>query len=166
MVNMAKIYTEEAKYSGEDDSFDFKLSTFHDIYSKADVPAEAKIKTFPTMLKGLALDYYYAKIIVNGRPSNLELICAGIRSYFEKAEHRRSVLSKWNATTLKSVMKKPENEGRSMEECLQLMIKDLRHLQHELNLEFRSDKFIHNKLINGCQDVPACQYACFKPPDN
>lgn len=53
-----------------------------------------------------------------------------------------------------------------MEECLQLMIKDLRHLQHGLDPEFRSDKFIHNKLINACQDIPACQYACFKPSDH
>ena len=52
-----------------------------------------------------------------------------------------------------------------MEECLQLLIKDLRHLQHGLDAELRTDKFIHNKLINACQDIPACQYACFKPAD-
>lgn len=53
-----------------------------------------------------------------------------------------------------------------MEESLQLLIKELRHLQHGLDFEFRTDKFIHNKLINACQDVSACQYACFKPSDS
>ena len=61
---------------------------------------------------------------------------------------------------MKSVMDK--NEGKSMEECLQLFIKDLRHLQHDLDMELRTDKFIHNKLVNACQELPACQYACFK----
>ena len=53
----------------------------------------------------------------------------------------------------------------SMEECLQLLLKDLRHLQHWLDAKLCTDKFIHNKLINACQDIPACQYICFKPAD-
>ena len=53
-----------------------------------------------------------------------------------------------------------------MNECLQLLIKELRHLQHNLNEEFRTDKFIHNKLITACQDISACQYACFKSSDS
>ena len=62
-------------------------------------------------------------------------------------------------------MSKAENEGKSMEKCLQLLIKDLCHLQHGLDSELRTNKFIYNKLINACQEVPACQYACFKPSD-
>jgi hypothetical protein len=58
------------------------------------------------------------------------------------------------------------NEGKSAEECLQLLIKQLRHLQHGLDPELRSEKFIHNKLINACQDVSACQYVCFKLSDS
>lgn len=52
--SLAKMYTEDAKYSGEEDSFTFKLSMFHDICNKADVLQEAKLKAFPTML-GLLL---------------------------------------------------------------------------------------------------------------
>ncbi len=66
-------------------------------------------------------------------------------------------------TTLKSIMEK--NEGKPMEECLQHFIQDLCHLQHGLDFELRTNKFIYNKLINACQDVPACQYVCFKPAD-
>jgi chaperonin GroEL (HSP60 family) len=58
------------------------------------------------------------------------------------------------------------NESKSIEECLQLLIKQLRHLQHDLNSKLRSEKFIHNKLINACQNVIACQYACFKLSDS
>lgn len=89
--------------------------------------------------------------------------CYLIRAYFEGAEYKRSVLSRWNGITLKSVMSKVENEGKSIEECLQLLIKDLRHLQHGLDPELRTDKFIHHKLVDACQEISACQYACFNP---
>lgn len=58
-----------------------------------------------------------------------------------------------------------KNEEKQVEKCLQLLIKDLRHLQYRLDVELRTDKFINKKLINVCQDFPACQYACFKPAD-
>ncbi len=57
------------------------------------------------------------------------------------------------------------NESKSMNECLQLLIKELRHLQHDLESTFRIDEFIHNKLVNACQKISACQYACFKFSD-
>jgi hypothetical protein len=58
------------------------------------------------------------------------------------------------------------NENKSMNECLQLLIKELRHLQHDLESILRIDDFIHNKLINACQKISACQYACFKSSDS
>ncbi len=63
-------------------------------------------------------------------------------------------------------MNKTENEKKSMNECLQLLIKKLRHLQHDLESILRIDDFIHNKLINACQEISACQYACFKFSDS
>ncbi len=63
-------------------------------------------------------------------------------------------------------MHKTENEKKFMNECLQLLIKELRHLQHDLESTLRIDDFIHNKLINACQKISACQYACFKSSDN
>ncbi len=53
-----------------------------------------------------------------------------------------------------------------MNECLQLLIKELRHLQHDLEPILRIDDFIHNKLVNACQKISACQYACFKSSDS
>jgi hypothetical protein len=62
-------------------------------------------------------------------------------------------------------MHKTENERKFTNECLQLLIKSLRHLQHDLESTFRIDEFIHNKLVNACQKISACQYACFKSSD-
>ncbi len=58
------------------------------------------------------------------------------------------------------------NEDKSIEKCLQLLIKQLRHLQHDLNSKLRSETFIYNKLINACQDVFVYQYVCFRFSDS
>ncbi len=94
LSNLAKIYINEAKYSGRNDSFTFKLAIFHDICSRSDVPLEAKMKTFPTMLKGLALDYYYSNISTRVVALNFDQVCNSIRNYFKRAEYKQSVFSK------------------------------------------------------------------------
>lgn len=65
LSKVAKIYTNKAKYSGCNDSFIFELAIFHDISSKADIPPNTKMKAFPTMLKRLALEYYYSNISIS-----------------------------------------------------------------------------------------------------
>ena len=67
-------------------------------------------------------------------------------------------------TTLKSIIEK--NEEKLIEKCRQLLIKDFCHLQYWLDAKLCTNKFIHNKLINACQDILACQYPCFKPVDS
>ena len=59
-----------------------------------------------------------------------------------------------------------KNEIKFMKNCLQLLFKKLRHLQHELNSKFRIEKFFHNKLINACQNISICQYVYFKSSNN
>ncbi len=58
------------------------------------------------------------------------------------------------------------NKNKFMKEYLHLLIKYLRHLQHKLDSKLRSERFIHNKLINVCQNVSTCQYACYKSSDS
>lgn len=48
--NLGKMYTDEMKYSGENDNFDYKLVIFNDFCDRADVPEAAKAKAYPTML--------------------------------------------------------------------------------------------------------------------
>ena len=162
LSNLAKFYDDDSKYSGESDNFDFKFIVFSDLCERADIPQKARAKAFPTMLRGLALDYYYSSL----KRLPLEKACELIKKYFEGDEYKRGIMSKWNSITLKSMIEKHQPEGKSVEECLQLLIKELRHLQHGLDMEFGSDKFLLNKLINACQEIPACQYACYKPADN
>ena len=56
------MYMEDNKYSKKDDNFDFKLTIFYDLCSKADVPQETKVKAYFTMLRGLILNYYYTNL--------------------------------------------------------------------------------------------------------
>ena len=160
------MYSDEIKYSGENDSWNFKLIIFHDMCARAKVPEAAKLMALPIMLKGLVLDYYYSNVAVRRLALNFVQACVLINAYFEGAEYKRNVLVKWNAIFFRSVMVISKYQGKPMHECFQLLIKELRHLQHDLDEEFRIDKFIHNKLITACQNVSACQYACFKPSDS
>jgi hypothetical protein len=167
LANLAKLYTNEAKYSDENDSCSFKLTIFHDMCDRADVSQSAKLKAFSSMLKDLTLDFYYSNMFISTIiVITFNEVCFSMRNYFEDVEYRRSILSKRNNLSLKSIMIKSENESKFIEKCLQLLIKNLRHRQHDLNSKLRTEKFIHNKLINACQDVFACQYVCFKLSDS
>ena len=54
-----KTYIEEQKYNSYNNSFDFKLNIFYDIYDRSRLPTIGYAKAFPIILKGLALTYYY-----------------------------------------------------------------------------------------------------------
>ena len=53
------MYIEEQKYGGLNESLDFKLTIFYDIYNRTDMPPEAYLKAFPIILKGIALEHFY-----------------------------------------------------------------------------------------------------------
>ncbi len=95
LVNLAKLYTDEAKYSEKNDNFSFKLIMFNDMCDRVDVSLEAKLKAFLTMLKRLALNYYYANVTSSKNDSfTFDDVCISIMSYFESAEYKRSILNK------------------------------------------------------------------------
>ena len=56
------MYIKDNKYNGEDDNFNFELTIFYDFYSKANMPQKAKVKAYPTMLRGLIFNYYYTNL--------------------------------------------------------------------------------------------------------
>ena len=107
------MYIEESKYSGEDDNFNRKLTIFNDLYNRVGIPQEVKIKGFPTMLRSIALNFYYKN---KATYTTFNGICNTIRNYFKGLEYKRRVLIKWNAITLKIVIIK--SEGKSIEDCL------------------------------------------------
>ncbi len=167
LANLAKLYTNKAKYNDENDSFFFKLTIFHNMCDRADVSQSIKLKAFFIMLKDLILDYYYSNMFINIIiVITFDEVCFSMKNYFEKVEYKRDILFKWDNLILKAIMIKSKNENKFIEKCLQLLIENLRHLQHDLNSTLRWKKFIHNKLINACQDVFVCQYACFKFSDS
>jgi hypothetical protein len=93
LANLAKLYTNEAKYSDENDSFSFKLTIFHDMCDRANVLQSAKLKAFFIMLKDLTLDYYYSNMSTDIFII-FDEVCFSMRNYFENAEYRRDILFK------------------------------------------------------------------------
>ncbi|KHJ36285.1 hypothetical protein EV44_g3695 [Erysiphe necator] len=146
--------------SNKEDNFEFKLAIFHDLFERSRVLAYMRSQAYPTMLRGLALDHYYENIESN-KKTNFEIKCLATSQYFEGPEYKRKILTKWNGISLNSI--KDLNVDKTARGCLQILTKELRHLQHGLDHDLRTDKSLHNKLINACQKVPACQLACFKP---
>ena len=59
-------------------------------------------------------------------------------------------------------MRKIENENFFLNNCFQLFIQNLKHLQHELIMNFQNDDFFHNKFIIACRNVFVCRFACYK----
>jgi hypothetical protein len=156
---VAKIYTEEQKYGGIDESFDYKLKIFYDICKRAGLPNTAYIDAFPTMLKGLAQDHFYNHDL-SERP--FDQACTHLRNFFEGPGYYRKNLDEWNATTLASIVQ--ENTSKTLYQCLQLLITKLRNLQHGLTHGLRTTDFLHNKLVTACQGIPACRIAISDPP--
>ena len=77
------MYIEEQKYGGLNESLDFKLTIFYDIYNRIDVPPEAYLKAFPTMLKGMALEHFYNTKAAQIYDFNFEKVCIHVRNFFE-----------------------------------------------------------------------------------
>ena len=80
------------------------------------------------MLRGLALDHYYTNLKNVTLTLLLNQICDATRNYFEGPKYRRSILGQWNSITLRSIISKGENTRKLTLDCLQLLIKELRHL--------------------------------------
>ena len=88
------MYSDEAKYNDENDSWNFKLIIFHDMCVKAEVSETAKLITFSIMLKNLALNYYYSNVSTQKLALNFVQTCVLISVYFEGAEYKRKMLTK------------------------------------------------------------------------
>jgi hypothetical protein len=120
---VAKIYTKEQKYNRSNGNFDHKLTIFLDICQYIELPQEALMRAFPTILKGLAQDHFYSNQLSQ---HTYKEACINIRSFFKGPGFERRNLDMWNATTLASVTAKfPE---KTTFETIQLLINELRQL--------------------------------------
>ena len=112
------MYIKDNKYSREDDNFDFKFIIFYDFCGKADIPQEAKVKAYPTMLRGLTFNYYYTNLKNITLTFSFNQICNITCNYFKGPKYKYGILRQWNLIILKSIISKGENAGKSTLDCL------------------------------------------------
>ena len=156
---VAKQYTDDEKFTGTSGgSFDYKLGIFLDICQRVELPRESVMRAFPTMLKGLALQYFHNNRLAH---QSFETACTNIRNFFEGPGFYRRNLDKWESINLSSIA--AENPDKSTLELVQLMITTLTQLQYGLEDDFRSQRTLYNKIIRSCQGSPACRYAISAP---
>ena len=53
------------------------------------------------------------------------------------------------------------NVRKSTQNCLDELLEQLRHLQHNLSSELRTEYYIHDKLLSACRDIKICSYVCY-----
>ena len=114
--------------------FDQKLLIFNDNCDAAGIPLNLRYKAYPRMLRGLAKDHYFSNLRTSYQTLNLEQLCTATREYFEGDEYRRKILEHWNTLSLRRVINRPENSGKTTTECLELLILELKRIQYGLAL--------------------------------
>jgi hypothetical protein len=100
---------------------------------------------FPTMLKGLAQDYYYSRSL---SAKTYAEACTYIQNFFKGPEFYRKNLAEWNATTLQGIIN--ANIDKPVYQCLQLLIDKLCKQQYGINPKFQMPLFPTNKLVIAC----------------
>jgi hypothetical protein len=90
---LAKLYTDESKYSGKNNNFDFKLTIFTDLCQKANIPKREFSQAYSTILRSLALNYYYTNLKSNPLSVSFNKLCEAIYNYFKGLEYRRDILT-------------------------------------------------------------------------
>ena len=166
LATLKKIYKDGYKYSGRNDNFDHKLGMFHDLCLKANVPPTTKNLVYSTMLRGPALDHYHTNLRHRAQTASLETLYSVTKKYFEGWKYQKVIINWWNNITLEAIIDTLENRGKTTSECLQLLLTEMRHLKLGLPEPLQVDQVFHTKLIQACQDLPACGYACCKPADD
>jgi hypothetical protein len=155
------LYTDELKYSGVSDNFDYKFKIFLDYCEQAGLLEDSLAGAISYMLRGQALDYYFICKFRSQGNHSIEDITKVIKNYFEGPEHQINVLQQWNGTSLQSTM--DSNPNQTYTQNLDLLIQTLRKLNHGLAPELQIDKFTHNKLIIACEAILVFHLACRKP---
>src|SRR6266568_2388725 len=96
IIIIAKVYIDGQKYD-RTISFDYKLTIFYNIYKRSSLPREGYVTAFPTILKGLAEDYYYSSNLAD-KPFEDTYIY--IWNFFKGLEYYWKNLMEWNSISL------------------------------------------------------------------
>lgn len=139
------MHTNEQKYNGNNHSFEYKYDFFNYFYGRANMPHKLYVKTFQTMLIGNAPAFHFRA----HRTTNQVLdIAENICNNFEGAEYKRSVITKWDALTLRKFIKRDKN--KTIESAFLTLISDLHEVQPNLFSNLQDDDFLQNKLVLTC----------------
>ncbi|KAG9244280.1 hypothetical protein BJ878DRAFT_550836 [Calycina marina] len=160
IASVAKLYTEEQKYGGGDDSFEYKSTIFVDICSRSGLPDVGYMAAFPIMLKGVALSHYYSSNL-GGR--SYENACTHMSNFFEGDVFKSLKVEQWNNTTLKGMMGLTANAGKSIYELFRLLVEELSILRDSIYEDMRTDVFFRDKIKTACGGHEACRIGLSKP---
>ena len=149
IATLSKLYTDEMKYNGQKDNFDFKFEVFQTYCVQAGVPQAAYTIAINIMLKDQALKYYFTHL----KNEPLESICIRLKGNFEGDEYKRDILDEWNGIKL--------TDGT--EKALDALIDRMWHLQRGLHKDLQNDTTFYNKLLTACRKIPACKPAVYRP---
>lgn len=147
------------QYKGFGDNFLRKLGIFEDTCRKAGLLDAGKPLALSFMLKDSALDFYYDSISP-AQPS-FPKACDMITTYFEGPEWQQGIKNEWHTITLRSTIDK--NPDKSTTECLLIMLRALRTLQHGLRDNQRDVETLRDKVLDACRGIPATASACSNP---
>ncbi|RKF64201.1 putative glycosyl [Golovinomyces cichoracearum] len=118
---------------------------------------EALVYAFPTMLKNIALSFYFNRC----RGKSLAKLCQDMKDNFEGPEYQIYNLQKWNDVTFQLII--DQNSTKGGMEHITILINKLDKMQKALSTEFRTEEALQNKIIIACKDVEACKITCYRP---
>ena len=160
LVLFDRIYKDEKKFGGTDDSFDYKLLLFYDKCRRAGLSKRAYIYGTPIMLTGQTQSRFY-------KTRNTILIfdefCEGMRDYFEKDEWKRHNLNKWHTIIFADVIK--INSILSTAKCFRKLCDELNILQKNIDSEFHESKHFREIIVRTCKKHSALIAVLIRPPD-
>ncbi|RKF56523.1 hypothetical protein GcC1_196023 [Golovinomyces cichoracearum] len=161
LKNPAKLYSEPMKYTGEQDSFKYKVKIYEEKCSHAGInDDQGKAKTFSTMLTGDSLSYFYLLPLCN----SFAAICSAMTNHFEGLESKLNAVNKWNSLNL--LTRISSDPQKTTAEDFEAFVSELRKLQYKPPSDLWTEQILHMKLMTTCREVPAYVLACYKPaPD-
>ena len=167
IMNLSKLITDDNKYGGLDDNFQYKLTIFNSACQTLGITDDVtKRKAYTLMLKGDALKQHFQSLDPNRPPLDFDNLCWTTRSFYETPSYHRTKLAEFNALSLSGVINDPKNAGKTVLQCFQILYTELQRLFGCLDRTQRIDTILHTRIFAAVSIHPACALAIFNPPES
>lgn len=161
MATLERGYSDIDKFSGKE--YDFlrtKINLFVDRCRRINFPENELARALPTMLTGLASQYYVNNLANKGL--SYQALCEALRRRYETEATRDRYLKEWDNLDLNRFVEKYPD--KSLSTCLELLTEHIQKLHQGL---FRPGDHgydsMRDKLKHAAAKTPACTYALLKP---